>query len=493
MDGFKKALVLSLMLQILETKCSTVKTKVLILGGGAAGVGFASKLQEKGHTDFLILEAQSYIGGRIKDIKFGSLTIQEGANWIHGIGKDNSMYQLKQKYGLNATTDNYTDFVVRDLSGNLVPEAQATYNKLRKKIDELYNLVEDMQKKKELDIPVKTAFEIVGWRAKSPMERALDYYVNDFENEAPPKQFSAWSSGFTGGGTDELVTDQRGYAYVLREEAKSFQNKIHLKTVVKKISYNDKKVTVETSNGTKYEADYAYVTFSTGVLASSNVAFSPALPNWKMKAIYMLPMNHYTKIFLKFPTKFWDSNRYILIANENRGHYVHFMNLDRPGLFEGQKLLIATVTDVESERVEKLSDNQVKTEIYNVLRRVYPTASQPSAIFLSRWSLDNTTYGAYSSPVIGSDKYSYINLRAPVNKTLWFGGEAATDVNNFGYAHAAYTFGGKQADELLSCIKDSSKCPVYKPRGQSNTTGSSTKSMPSTILVFFLLIFRFCF
>ena len=113
MDGFKKALVLILMLQILEAKCSTIKTKVLILGGGAAGVGFASKLQEKGHTDFLVLEAQSYIGGRIKDIKFGSLTIQEGANWIHGIGKDNSMYQLKQKYGLNATTDNYTDFVVR--------------------------------------------------------------------------------------------------------------------------------------------------------------------------------------------------------------------------------------------------------------------------------------------------------------------------------------------------------------------------------------------
>ena len=76
--------------------------------------------------------------------------------------------------------------------------------------------------------------------------------------------------------------------------------------------------------------------------------------------------------------------RYILIANENRGHYVHFMNLDRPGLFEGQKLLLATVTDVESERVEKLSDNQVKDEIYNVLRRVYPTASQPSGKLCSK-------------------------------------------------------------------------------------------------------------
>ena len=113
MEVARKPLVLILLLQILETKCSTIKTKVLILGGGAAGVGFASKLQEKGHTDFLILEAQGYIGGRIRDTKFGSLTIQEGTNWIHGIGKDNSMYQLKQKYGLKATKDNYSDFVVR--------------------------------------------------------------------------------------------------------------------------------------------------------------------------------------------------------------------------------------------------------------------------------------------------------------------------------------------------------------------------------------------
>ena len=113
MDGARKILVLILLLQILETKCSTIKTKVLILGGGAAGVGFASKLREKGHTDFLILEAQSYIGGRVKDTKFGSLTIQVGANWIHNIGKGNSLYELKQKYGLKATKDNYTDFVVR--------------------------------------------------------------------------------------------------------------------------------------------------------------------------------------------------------------------------------------------------------------------------------------------------------------------------------------------------------------------------------------------
>ena len=168
-----------------------------------------------------------------------------------------------------------------------------------------------MEKNHEKDIPLKTAFQIVGWNPKSPMEKSMDFYLNDFENEATPKELSAFSVGFTGEGADEVVTDQRGYAYVLRQQAQSFLSKVHFNTVVKKISYDDKKVTVETSNGTKYEADYAYVTFSTGVLASSNVVFNPPLPAWKMKAVHMLPMGQYTKIFLKFQTKFWDNNRLV--------------------------------------------------------------------------------------------------------------------------------------------------------------------------------------
>ena len=119
---------------------------------------------------------------------------------------------------------------------------------------------------------------------------------------------------------------------------------------------------------------------------------------------------------------------------------------------------------------------------------IYICTIQLTDIFLSRWSLDNTTYGAYSSPVIGSDKYSYINLKAPVNKTLWFGGEAATDVDNFGYAHAAYTSGNKQAEELLACMKEASKCPVYKPRDQGSTVSSSIMKKPSLLFGVLLVI-----
>ena len=73
-------------------------------------------------------------------------------------------------------------------------------------------------------------------------------------------------------------------------------------------------------------------------------------------------------------------SRYILVASERRGHYVHFHNLDRSGLFPGEKMLIATVTDRESVRVEKLTDAQVKDEVMAVLRQVYPNATTATGL-----------------------------------------------------------------------------------------------------------------
>ena len=174
----------------------------------------------------------------------------------------------------------------------------------------MYTLGEEMKKMKESDIPLKTALQIVGWNPKTNLEKIIDFYVNDFENEMPPWVLSPQQVGFTGDGSDEVVTDSRGYGYLLQQLAKNFTSKIRLNTTVTSISYNDTKVTVEASNGMMYVADYAYVTFSTGVLTSTSVQFKPALPQWKLKAAFMMPMGFYTKIFLKFPTKFWDNNRY---------------------------------------------------------------------------------------------------------------------------------------------------------------------------------------
>lgn len=47
------------------------KTKTIIVGAGAAGIAAASKLLQQGMDDFVILEANNRIGGRIHTVNFG--------------------------------------------------------------------------------------------------------------------------------------------------------------------------------------------------------------------------------------------------------------------------------------------------------------------------------------------------------------------------------------------------------------------------------------
>jgi polyamine oxidase len=54
------------------------------------------------------------------------------------------------------------------------------------------------------------------------------------------------------------------------------------------------------------------------------VTFSPPLPDWKQESILKMPMSVYTKIFLKFPSKFWDDKEYILVAGRKKGYYPVF-------------------------------------------------------------------------------------------------------------------------------------------------------------------------
>ena len=90
------------------------RKKVLILGAGAAGITAAKTLYDQGIADFLVLEAQDYIGGRIKSVPFAEMKIEEGANWIHFVEEDdNPLLPLRNKHNMKGHMSNYSDFCMR--------------------------------------------------------------------------------------------------------------------------------------------------------------------------------------------------------------------------------------------------------------------------------------------------------------------------------------------------------------------------------------------
>ena len=129
---------------------------------------------------------------------------------------------------------------------------------------------------------------------------------------------------------------------------------------------------VATAEGEVFAADFALCTFGSGVLDRGSVKFDPPLPEWKKEAIYRLRPVHYTKIFVKFPSKFWGDSEWILhVSAQNTRRFPVFFDLDRPGFFPGSKSLHAVLTGDEALRVEAQDDSKTMEEVMEVLRNRY--------------------------------------------------------------------------------------------------------------------------
>lgn len=69
------------------------EAEVLVLGAGTAGITVAQRLKEEGVEGVVVVEGSERIGGRVKDVQFGGITVELGANWVHRL-----IHQSSGKY-----------------------------------------------------------------------------------------------------------------------------------------------------------------------------------------------------------------------------------------------------------------------------------------------------------------------------------------------------------------------------------------------------------
>ncbi|KAM7435364.1 hypothetical protein ABFA07_014686 [Porites harrisoni] len=438
------------------------RKKVLILGAGAAGITAAMTLYDQGITDFLVLEAQDYIGGRIKSVPFAGKNIEEGANWIHFLEeKENPLLPLRDKYNLTGYLSNFSDFCMRNDSGQDVTDLR-TYSEWKKVSEKLFAMGKKRGEEDHppRDMPVSVALKLLGWISDTPAKKTLSWFDLDFEYGDGEKGTSLNNMGFPPE-KDFFVTDQRGYWTLFSDFYKSFQDKILLNKVVQKIRYSNDSVTVVTAGGEVFSADYALSTFSSGVLGSSFIMFRPPLPKWKREAIYRFRPVYFTKIFLKFPYDFWDDHEWIMHASQKPGNFPTFYDLNRPGFFPGSNLLFTVVTGDEALGIEKQSDLKTKKDVMDALRKMYGnTIPEATDIHVSKWSQNPFVRCAWTDPVVGTSWGHYENMSGRL-KNLFFAGESISD-EYYGYVQGALFTGRDKAVEIANCIKGGA-CKAYKP------------------------------
>ncbi|KIM37932.1 hypothetical protein M413DRAFT_76550 [Hebeloma cylindrosporum] len=447
--------------------------KVLILGGGVAGVIAARTLHSQGIEDFVIVDARHELGGRMMTKSFGGKVIEQGPNWIQGTqegdGPANPIFELANKYGLKSQFNDWFGSVsTYDATGFV--DFLGTFDSSGDGFTNITILAGARVDSSLVDISVRTGYSLVDAKSANPHARASEYYHGplqfDWEYAQTPEQSSliaaSLGNNFTyntdqGGFSDAnlMSLDQRGFKSLIQLEAAEFlkPQQTMLNATVKTISYSKNGVTVILKGGNKLTADYALCTFSLGVLQNDDVTFTPALPGFKQEAIQSMVMATYTKIFLRFPQKFWFDTEMAIYADSERGRYPVWQSLDHPNFFPGSGIVFVTVTGDYSVRIEALPDSQVQQEVMGVVRSMFPnvTVPEPTEFFFPRWHSNPLFRGSYSNWPPSFSSQHLDNLRANVGR-LYFAGEA-TSRKYFGFLHGAYFEGLGIAKLIAECVK----------------------------------------
>ncbi|KAI0753776.1 amine oxidase [Fomes fomentarius] len=445
-------------------------TKVLILGGGVAGVIAARTLHKQGVDDFIIVEARHELGGRLMSHEFGAngkkWTVEVGANWVQGTqtegGAANPIWELAKKHNVSFhSSDYFGSMSTYDDSGPY--DFQDVFEQSVENFRKLTAMAGARVPSRLVDMTARSGYSLSGSYPSSRYEHTAEYYQFDWEFGAKPEETSWLSSSWAHNNTflefspeNVLSIDQRGFKTIVQGEAAAFlkEKNVRFNATVTEIHRSKKGVTVTLADGTTLSADYALCTFSLGVLQHDDVKFVPPLPAWKQEAIHSMSMGTYTKIFLQFPEKFWFDTEMGLYADHERGRYPVWQTLDHPAFFPGCGILFVTVTGDFSRRIESMSDSAVKAEVVSVLGSMFPNATIPEQFefYFQRWHSDPLFRGSYSNWPANFLSEHQNNLRANVDERLWFAGEAMSK-KWFGYLHGAYTEGEDIGLNLAECVK----------------------------------------
>ena len=327
--------------------------RITIVGAGIAGITAARQLVDAGFN-VVVIEARDRIGGRIDTVSGDwPFPIERGPSFVHG------------------TSDSFLDDELTALGVTLLPFVRTPEVRTRagvvvevsplgaQAVAGALEWAADQQR----DVSVERALVDSGEASLSNTPNAeglsnadwLEYEIATrlkVETGATPSQQSAWyTTDIASADDDQIVVG--GYSTLLTADAEGLE--LLLSSVVNRIAYDDRGVSLRLGTGESLSADRVIVTVPLGVLKDAAIEFSPALPYAHRGAIAALGMGVVDKIWLRFDVPFWDTAaRLWTIVGEDADFpvWVNMMPLT------GEPILMGLVAAENATRLSELDDEE---------------------------------------------------------------------------------------------------------------------------------------
>ncbi|WP_458042580.1 MULTISPECIES: flavin monoamine oxidase family protein [Bacteria] len=399
----------------------------IVVGAGIAGLT-AARLVTRAGRRVVILEARDRVGGRVHTDRSDGLITDLGASWIHGI-TDSPVAAAAQAFGMPMV-----EFTVGGYQPDSRPIAHYGPDGRRLSDAAARDYVSDIHAVDATLVDViagsapdasyrdvtEAALAQHGWNAERT-QRVREYLEHRAE-----EQYGAWIEDLAAHGLDDDSIDgdevvfPQGYDTLATGLAEGLD--VRLEHVVSCVEWSADGVVVTTDRGV-FAARDAVVTVPVGVLQSEDFTIEPTLPEPVAGALGRLTMNAFEKVFLRFPTKFWDEDVYAIRQQGPEGRWWHSW-YDLTAL-HGEPTLLTFAAGPAGIETRNWATERIVESVLVQLRRLYgDRVEQPTQVHITSWQDDPFARGSYAYMTLGSTTDDHDALATPIGGVLHLAGEA---------------------------------------------------------------------
>jgi monoamine oxidase len=412
----------------------SIDTDLIVLGAGIAGLAAARAVTDA-KRKVVVFEARQRIGGRIYTGRDYGPPNERGAELIHGEGT--ATFALAERAGLKlGIGPNNQSFFSR---GTFYPSDAPFSKNVEGAIDMLaanFNRdcsLADASKALPSDMPADIreaavrAFAVLeGARARELSMRGLAW--KNADAALLPRNYFVLS----------------GYDRLLDYLASDLD--VRLDQVIERVARSEKGVEVATHAGNRVSARAIIITAPLAVLKEASPEFSPGLPPEKLAAIAAIPTNHMNKCILRFKRRCWPEFEY-LESDRAVGAWWQRDAEIQPST------VVGFAADPDNRGLGELKEDEAIAMAVAEFAHIFGSAVQEEFLggeFVN-WSADPFARGGYSFDAVDMGDARRA-LAAPVDRTLFFAGEATCFDTDHATVHGAYQSGLRAAEEFLAAV-----------------------------------------